>query len=549
MNTTNKAILIARVSTREQAEGYSLDSQEKLLEDYASNRQLFILQKFIVPESARGHQERKQFNEMLEFLHNNPNIKIVLCEKVDRISRNFKDALKLDEWLNGDEERQIHFVKQNLILHKNAKSHEKFQWDIYLVLARQYSNNLSEETRKGLTEKASQNCYPGHHKSGYQTIGDTGHKLWSLDTSETSEAPYIKRAFELYDTGEFTTVTLGKHLFKEGWKSKAGRPIAKSTMHKYLRDCFYCGEFKWNGKHYPNGDHQPLISKELFYRVQARIEKKIVGKAKRNNFLLAGLIKCGECSRSVCGEIHKHHHYYRCTRFQTKCSQRSSSREELLEEQIITHLGKLQIKNVRLAEWLKNALKESHADEVVYHNSALQDLNGRYTKTQQKLDMIYDEKLEEKITPEFYEKKFTQYSLEADEIISSIQRHKNANISYIELGSSILDLTQRAQELYEEKASPEKKRKLLSVIFAELKLKDKILTPTYNKAFQFLVDRVNTLNQEEFTLEPKKSTNKAVVLKTGPNSKEWRAIEESNLGQRIWRPQLCHLTNRPTEPS
>lgn len=52
--------------------------------------------------------------------------------------------------------RQIHFVKQSLIIHKDAKSSEKFMWDIYLALARQYSNNLSEEAKKGLNEKAEQ---------------------------------------------------------------------------------------------------------------------------------------------------------------------------------------------------------------------------------------------------------------------------------------------------------------------------------------------------------------------------------------------------------
>ncbi len=516
-----KTILFARVSTKDQAEdGYSLDSQRKLLEDYGAHRSFFITRRFVVPESASGKQERKQFNEMLEYLYQNPDIKIVLCEKVDRMSRNYKDSLKLDDWLNEDEERQVHFVKQNLVIHKYAKSNEKFMWDIFLAMSRQYSNNLSEETRKGLTEKAAQNWYPGNSKRGYKTVGDIGHKLWAIDASETSEASYIKRAFELYDTGEFTTHTLGKFLFKEGWRTRAGRPIGKSEMHKLLRDCFYCGEFTWNKKHYINGNHEPLISKELFYRVQARIERRLIGKAIKNNFLFAGLIKCVECGRSICGEVQKGHIYYRCTRYETNCTQRSYSREEKIEEQIISHLEKLQIKNERLAGWIQKALKESHADEVQYHTSALSELNSRLTRTQQKVDVLYDEKLDGKITPEFYEKKFVQYSQELEEVIASIKRHKDANISYIELGSSILDLTQRARELYEKKASPEKKRKLLSLVFAGLKLKDKIITPVYNKAFQFIIERVNTINSEEITLEPKTSSNKAVILESGVNSED-----------------------------
>lgn len=96
------AILWARVSTKEQAEeGYSLDSQVKMLRDYAQKEGLKIIREFVVPESASGKQERKKFQEMLEYLKNHKNIKHVICEKVDRMTRNFKDSTKLDDWLNG----------------------------------------------------------------------------------------------------------------------------------------------------------------------------------------------------------------------------------------------------------------------------------------------------------------------------------------------------------------------------------------------------------------------------------------------------------------
>ena len=84
---------------------------------------------------------------------------------------------------------RIHFAKQSLILHKDSKSHEKFMLDIYVAVARQYSNNLSEETRKGLNEKAEQGWYPGNQKRGYKTIGDLGHKIWVVD-EDNSEAKY-----------------------------------------------------------------------------------------------------------------------------------------------------------------------------------------------------------------------------------------------------------------------------------------------------------------------------------------------------------------------
>lgn len=95
------AILWARVSTIDQSEGYSLDAQVKMLREYAKNHNLKIIKEFIIPESASGRHERKEFQKMLQYLKDNSRIKHILFEKVDRATRNFKDSVKLNEWLYG----------------------------------------------------------------------------------------------------------------------------------------------------------------------------------------------------------------------------------------------------------------------------------------------------------------------------------------------------------------------------------------------------------------------------------------------------------------
>src|SRR5437870_6843051 len=109
-----KATIYARVSTKEQAEeGYSLASQLMLLREYAMQRQFEIVKEFVIPESASGSQERTTFKEMMEYCKKR-NTSHILCEKVDRITRNLQDAVWIDGWLQGDPERRVHFVKQNL---------------------------------------------------------------------------------------------------------------------------------------------------------------------------------------------------------------------------------------------------------------------------------------------------------------------------------------------------------------------------------------------------------------------------------------------------
>src|SRR6266436_4194681 len=96
--TMRKAIIFARVSSREQEEtGYSLNAQVKLLNDYALQHELEVVKVWRVSESASGKQVRKLFNEMLQHVSRHQ-IPVILCEKIDRLTRNLRDASAVDEW-------------------------------------------------------------------------------------------------------------------------------------------------------------------------------------------------------------------------------------------------------------------------------------------------------------------------------------------------------------------------------------------------------------------------------------------------------------------
>ena len=146
-NKITKAVVYARVSSKEQEEtGYSLDAQEELLKTYAEKpqHQFDVVKKFRISESASGKTQRATFAEMIRYMDKNK-VNVLICEKVDRLTRNFKDAIVIDEWLDKDEVRQVHLVKDALILHKNSKSQEKLNWGIRILFAKNYTDNLSEE--------------------------------------------------------------------------------------------------------------------------------------------------------------------------------------------------------------------------------------------------------------------------------------------------------------------------------------------------------------------------------------------------------------------
>src|SRR3989344_4883067 len=267
----NKCAPYCRVSSKEQEEtGYSLPSQEKLLIEYANRKGFEVAKVFSVAESASGSRQRKIFAEMMEYVEKN-NVQILLCEKVDRLTRNLKEAVVANDWIEANEERQIHFVKQNLVIHKNAKSDEKFRWDIEIVLAKKYISNLSEEVKKGQKEKIAQGWLPAKSPLGYKTIGEKGHKIHVVDEERSH---FMKKVFEYYSTGNYSLISLREKLYEEGLRTRGGSKLSKSRLEDMLRDPFYCGFMRWNDVVYGNGLHEPLVSKELFDKVQFMLTRK-----------------------------------------------------------------------------------------------------------------------------------------------------------------------------------------------------------------------------------------------------------------------------------
>ena len=95
---SRSAVIYTRVSSREQEqEGFSLDAQSRLLREYAERNGLQIVRPFEDVETAKA-TGRKQFGEMIAFLRKNHHIcRTLLVEKTDRLYRNFKDAVTLQE--------------------------------------------------------------------------------------------------------------------------------------------------------------------------------------------------------------------------------------------------------------------------------------------------------------------------------------------------------------------------------------------------------------------------------------------------------------------
>jgi len=120
-STDDTAVILPTVSSKAQDdEGYSIDSQEKMLQGYCQKNGLPVVKIFKIAESASKEQSRKVFHELLDYMRKSK-VRHLVVEKTDRLTRNLRDAVAINDWLEDDATRRLHSVKESLLLHKEAR--------------------------------------------------------------------------------------------------------------------------------------------------------------------------------------------------------------------------------------------------------------------------------------------------------------------------------------------------------------------------------------------------------------------------------------------
>jgi site-specific DNA recombinase len=479
-DTKRKAVLYARVSSKEQeVEGYSIPSQIKTLRSYAGANDLGVVHEFVDVETAK-QAGRTAFGEMVSFLRRNHTCRAILVEKTDRLYRNFKDYVILDEL-----DLEVHLVKENTIFSDNSRSTEKFMHGIKVLMAKNYIDNLSEETRKGMQEKAEQGIWPSFAPLGYlNVVGPSGKKIIEPDPELS---PIITRTFERYSNGDVSIKEVAKQARADGLnfrKSKA--PVSTAMVHKILRSRIYMGDFDWVGRTY-QGTHLPLVGRELWERVQAILDGRNAKRKKKakHSFAFSGLVSCGHCGCALVGELKKRKYvYYHCTGYKGKCPE-PYTREEVLEEQFAAVLQKLTF-DEEIADWVAEALRQSHAEKQQYREAAIVRLRSEHDRLQSRIDSMYIDKLDGRIDATFFDSKAKQWRAEQNRCLSSIEEHQSADETYIEEGVQLLELARRAHALFR-RQKPHEKRRLLNFVLSNSTWRDGQLTVEFRQPFDLLV--------------------------------------------------------------
>lgn len=487
MNDNPNAVILARVSSKaQQLEGYSLEAQDKLIQGYCANRGLRVVKVFEIAETASKEKSRKVFREMMAFISSKKNnVGHLAVEKADRYTRNFKDAVALDDWLAEDPTRRLHSVKESIVLHRDAKSDVKFMWSVYIASAKKYTDNLREEAMKGWAEKLAQGWLPSVPPPGYMTITRNGKRI-HIPNPDTKAL--IKKAFNAYLEPSHSLATITELMKSIGVRTRQGKPYSKSKVQKMLLNPFYIGINRFNGKDYP-GAQETFITKELFDKVQHKMHRKRPSRYRQHNPVFKNMIRCNNCNGLVTWQLQKGRFYGTCQRNSEACKGRRLLREDRLEESIIEMLGQLVCPSQEIIQWVADTMREQHQTSIEEKERLWHSIKTQIDRLSRMDESLYDDKLAGDISQQKYLEKHAEFGKQKEELEQRLSGIDRSFGNRLDQTLVLLELSQKAASIYPKK-TPEQKRLIITKLFKNLTFDNDMLSVSFTSFTQAIAHNV-----------------------------------------------------------
>ncbi|SHJ92701.1 recombinase family protein [Paramaledivibacter caminithermalis] len=312
MNPIRVAIY-SRVSTAEQAmDGFSIEAQISSVRAVCEARGKVIAQTYIDKGiSGKSMKNRPALLKMLEDAKEGKFDEVAVW-KLSRLARNNLDLLKIVDILNKHE---VNFTSITESFDTSTPA-GKLQMNILGVISEFERETIVENVKLGMKQRAKEGKWNGGRLLGYKSV-----KLEEGKSNETGlviipeEAEIVRKIFTLYSQGKGLK-SIANHLNKCGYKTIKGNSFSTAAISVIIRNPTYIGKIRfnkyidWSGKRrkgknedyiLADGQHEPIIDKELWDKVQELIQMKSF-KPKRTydgEYPLTGLLKCPVCGASM----------------------------------------------------------------------------------------------------------------------------------------------------------------------------------------------------------------------------------------------------------
>ena len=491
------AVLYRRVSTTEQKDyGMSLSNQSEQLRGFCNRNNIEVVQDFEEDYSAKDFN-RPVFSELLKFVAQNKNrIDYLLINNWDRFSRNTMEAMNMifqfkgfnievnctEQWVNHEEPSQLLMLLINLGIP-------------------QVDNMVrTDRTIKGTRNNLKEGRWVLNQPRGYIKGRDEAGKV--LMKPNPKIAPLISELFKDFSLGIYSQNEIRQlPKYKE-------LNLSKSSVSRMLNQILYSGQiriarYKDEAETIVDAIHKPLVSKEIFNKVQVELgnRKRIKHKPIKQNDLLPlrGFLECNCCGSNLTGsgsksKTGKKHYYYHCnTRKGCKERYRADIAHTRLDE-IFEELKP----NEQVCDLFELILKDKFENSEQSNKSLIQSLNEKISKVKKRKNSLLDKFIDEAISKDVYaikDNELTDELVDLENQINQLKDYENVTKSFIDYGLHLL----KNLGSFFNKASVSTKQKMLSSIFKQkLVFEDKkYRTPILNKGIELISKSISVLQAYE----------------------------------------------------
>ena len=484
-----KALLLARVSTKDQEENNSIPAQLRRLTDYAMRHGFDDTESHQLVESSTK-ATRKEFAKIIDSIRGSDETVALITDTVDRLQRSFRESVMLDE-LRNDGKIELHFIRENLVINKDSNSADILRWDMGVMFAKSFVTQLSDNVKRGQGQKLLNGEWGSKAPFGYKNIpGDI--------VIDEERAPIVCDIFAWYGTDAYSMLEIRKRIMAEH-----GLRLMKSQIAAILERKFYYGIMSVNGTDYRH--RCPTIISKDTYNLAQEIK---LGRHKKTfkyaglPFYYRGLITCGECGMMVTAERSKGHVYYHCTQYKGKHNA-PYIREEELTRQFQEAFRAIQPTREQYAEVMA-ALKASHGDKAKYRAEHETALRAQATKLEKRQERLFETYLDGDIDKQQYEAKRNEIKDDAADIEAKLNTLSGAEDEFYATVESLMDLARNAPVTFAS-SKIEARRELIVLVLSNLVLEGKQLRWKYKKPFDSMASCANNRSwqgRQDLNLQP-----------------------------------------------
>ena len=326
----------------------SIEAQLAELTEFAKRENILIAQTYIESKSAKK-PGREIFNEMMTEVQKSKEPVGLIAWHPDRLARNSIDGGQIIYSIDIEKIVSLRFptfwfepTPQGLFMLQVAFGQSKY-----------YSDNLSENVKRGVRQKLRRGEWPTRAPFGYVN----NPKTRNIEP-DPLKARAVKKVHEEFATNNYSLASMSERMSFWGVVSGAGKRLSKSQVYRILTNKAYLGIIEHNGESY-EGKFSALVDRATFEAVQKALKSRARPRKHkdRHNFPFTGLLTCTECGAAITAQFaHGHggtYRYYRCTKRLGPCSQKYLQ-ENKLAEQIKTQLQTVAISD----EWYTKGLAQ-----------------------------------------------------------------------------------------------------------------------------------------------------------------------------------------------